>query len=449
MPGFVPPQQHTKQEDKVQHVQAGIWWPAADSGKLRAAAGAWRDMARALDGVQTASQSAALNVVADNDGQAMAAFGDYWQKWSGANGYLPSSSQACLAMADALDKYAKAVDEARQQVEQLVAEVATAVVIGVALSVLTVGISDVAAGAVSAGLMASAAGVGMTLTATAADIVATIMVGTVFGAVDAMAIDAGAIQPEKIWLFHDQKDFSWSEMLQWGEMGAAGGFVGGSLMVGITAAGDAVLPATLSELMTTRLGRLAVGGTSGAGTSIVLDELQYGQVDVIDVVAGGVGGAAGGEIGGRRIRVRLELTNLGNDELSAIGSNVHPNVPAYDGPPAQGVLRVGNVEVPLRSGTQGPGTWLTDNLEGGPGSGLTRAWTHVEGHAAGVMNELGIKGADLYINKPPCGAGAANCRFVLNKLLPEGATLRVHFLNTDGTVGEWDFTGGVPGWVVK
>ncbi len=52
----------------------------------------------------------------------------------------------------------------------------------------------------------------------------------------------------------------------------------------------------------------------------------------------------------------------------------HPNVPADDGPPAQGVLRVGNVEVPVRSGTQGPGTWLTDNLEGGPGSGLTRAW---------------------------------------------------------------------------
>ncbi|TMD89974.1 MAG: hypothetical protein E6I73_09290 [Chloroflexi bacterium] len=449
MPGFVPPQQHTKQDDKVQHVQAGIWWPAADSEKLRAAARAWRDMAHALERVQIASQSAALNVAADNDGRAMAAFGAYWQKWTGANGYLPSCSQACLAMADALDQYAKAVDEARQQVERLVAEVATAVVIGVALSVLTVGISDVAAGAVSAGLVASAAGVGMTLTATAADIVATIMVGAVFGAVDAMAIDAGAIQPEKIWLFHDQKDFSWSEVLQWGEMGAAGGFVGGTLGVGVTAAGDAFLPESVSVLMTTRLGRLAVGGASGAGTSVVLDEIQYGQVDALDVVAGGVGGAAGAEIGGRRIRVRLELTNLGNDDLSAIGSDLHPNVPAYDGPPAQGILRVGNVEVPLRSGTQGPGTWLTDNLEGGKGSGLTFAWKHVEGHAAGIMNELGIKNADLFINKPPCGPGAANCRTVLFKLLPEGSTLRVHFLNVDGTVGEWDFTGGVPGWVEK
>src|SRR5437879_6619573 len=328
MPGFVQPQQHTKQDDKVQHMQAGIWWPAGGSDRLRATARAWRDMARALDSVQTASQSAALNVAADNDGQAMAAFGAYWQRWSGANGYLPSSSQACLAMADALDKYAKAVDEARQQVEQLVAEVATAVVIGVALSVLTVGISDVAAGAVSAGLVASAAGVGVTLTATAADIVATIMVGAVFGAVDAMAIDAGAIQPEKIWLFHDQKAFSWSEVLQWGEMGAAGGFVGGTVGVSISAASDAVLPETLSELMTTRLGRLAVGGTSGAGTAVALDERQYGQVDVIDVVAGRVRGAPVGEIGWRGMRARLALTNLGNHERAGIASTVEPDAPA-------------------------------------------------------------------------------------------------------------------------
>src|SRR5437899_8969046 len=112
MPGFVPPQQHTKQDDKVQHMQAGIWWPAADSDRLRAAAEAWRDMARALDSVQTASQSAALNVAADNDEQAITAFKTYWQRWSGANGYLPSSSQACLTITNALNKFAKAVDEA-------------------------------------------------------------------------------------------------------------------------------------------------------------------------------------------------------------------------------------------------------------------------------------------------------------------------------------------------
>jgi nucleic acid/nucleotide deaminase of polymorphic system toxin len=449
MPGFAPPQHSHQDGQKVQNVQAGIWWPAADSEKLRAAARAWREMARALDSVQTATQAAALNVAADNDGTAMAAFAAYWQKWSGANGYLPACSEACLAMANALDQYAKAVDDARRQVEELVAEVATAVVIGVALSVLTVGISDVAADAVSTGLIISAANVGLTLSTAAADIVATVLVGAVFGAVDAAAIDAGAIQPERIWLFHDQKDFNWSEVFQWAEMGAAGGIVGGTLGVSISAAGDAVLPESVANLLTTRLGRVAVGGLSGAGTSAFLDEVQYGQVNGVDVLAGAVGGGAGGEIGTRRIRFRIELSNGSNDDLSAVGSDVHPNVPPYDGPPLRGILRVGNVEVPLKSSETGPGTWLTDNLEGGVGSGLTRAWTHVEGHAVGLMNEFGIKDADLYISKPPCGPSPANCRFVLYKLLPEGATLRVHFPAGDGTVVQWTFTGGVPGWVAK
>jgi hypothetical protein len=450
MPGFAPPPQtHHHDGQKVQNVQAGIWWPAADSAKLRAAARAWRDMAHALNAVQTATQAAAVNLAADNEGPALAAFADYWQKWSGANGYLPTCSDACLAMAHALDQYAKAVDDARQQVTELVAEVATAVVVGVALSVLTVGISDVAATAVSAGLVASAATVGVTLSATAVDIAATLIVGTVFGAVDAMAIDAGAIQPEKIWIFHDQKEFSWNEVFQWGEMGAAGGFVGGVFGVSISAAGDAVLPESVSNLLTTRIGRITVGGLGGAGTSAVLDEVQYGQVNGLDVLAGGVGGATGGEIATRRIRFRIDLANRSNDELSAVGSDLHPNVPDYVDGPAQGVLKVGNVEVPLKSGENGPGSWLMDNLEGGPGSGRTRAWTHVEGHTAGLMHEFTIKDADLYINKPPCGPGAAKCRFVLYKLLPEGSTLRVHFIAADGTPTEWTFRGGVPGWEAK
>jgi nucleic acid/nucleotide deaminase of polymorphic system toxin len=66
-----------------------------------------------------------------------------------------------------------------------------------------------------------------------------------------------------------------------------------------------------------------------------------------------------------------------------------------------------------------------------------------------VRLAFGIKDADLYINLPPCGTGAAKCRFVLYKLLPEGSTLRVHFPAADGTMTDWDFQGGVPGWVVK
>ena len=47
---------------------------------------------------------------------------------------------------------------------------------------------------------------------------------------------------------------------------------------------------------------------------------------------------------------------------------------------------------------------MKDNLTGGKGSGLTRAWTHVEGHAAGLMHQNHTRQADLFINKIPCGA---------------------------------------------
>lgn len=214
----------------------GIWWPAADSAKLRAAAHAWREMAHAVDAVQAASQPAVLNLLADNQGPAMDAFAAYWLKWSGDAGYLPACSQACVAMAKALESYAQAVDEARRKVEELVAEVATAVVLGVVLGICTVGIAAGAAAAVSETLIASALLVGVELSTAVSAIAATILVGAAFGAVEAMAIDALAIQPERMLVFHDQKDFNWNEVFQWGEWGAAGGVVGGGFAVGIRAA---------------------------------------------------------------------------------------------------------------------------------------------------------------------------------------------------------------------
>jgi hypothetical protein len=247
LPGFAPPPSHQPDESQGKQATMGIWWPAADSTKLRVAAQAWRDMARALDAVDGASQSAVMNLLADNQGPAMDAFAAYWQKWSGGSGYLPTCSEACTAMGKALDDYAQAVDNARVKVEELVAEVATAVVIGVVLGVFTVGIATAAAGAVSASLIASAELVGITLTETAGLIISGVLVGATFGAVESMAIDILAIQPEKILLFHDQKDFNWNEVWQWGELGAAGGFVGGGLGAGFsalrrgaTAAGDGV-----------------------------------------------------------------------------------------------------------------------------------------------------------------------------------------------------------------
>lgn len=62
------------------------------------------------------------------------------------------------------------------------------------------------------------------------------------------------------------------------------------------------------------------------------------------------------------------------------------------------------------------------------------------------MHKNKIKYAELLINQVPCAKGAAKCRYVLHKLLPEGATLDVIFPNERAGISTWRFIGGVKGW---
>lgn len=431
MPGFAPPQQqHHQQQDgqQVQHVQAGIWWPAADSARLRAAAHAWRETAAALNDVQAATRASALTVQADNQGKAIDAFEAYWQKWAGTGGYLPSASEACLAMARALEQYAQAVDDARTKVEELIAEVGTAIVIGVALSILTVGISDVAAGAVSAGLIASAAAVGVDLSATAATIAATVLVGTAFGAVEAMAIDVVAIQPEKILIFHDQKSFSWQEVLQWGEMGALGGFLGGG-SAAVLRAGSDVLPESFSAVLDTRLGQMAAGAVLGGSGSALVDEIQYGQVNPLDVAAGVVGGAAGGAV---KAPDTFGPNSRYRDPVES------GRLPEFVGSPCRGIFHLPGDPVlndyPLSSGYDGPAQEIPTKTFPGFNNNIR---SHVEAHAAALMrlNDLGPGDeAALEINRVPC-LGRNGCAVNLPRMIPPGATL--HIYGPDGYYKAW------------
>src|SRR5437868_8515918 len=118
MPGFVPPQPPTAGSQgsgpsfsKV----AGLFWPQGDPGKLRQAAQAWREMGTALSTAEGTCHGAARLVVGSNEGPAIDAFGRYWGKWEGGDGYFELSFQSCGQMAEALDRYADAVDQARQR----------------------------------------------------------------------------------------------------------------------------------------------------------------------------------------------------------------------------------------------------------------------------------------------------------------------------------------------
>jgi hypothetical protein len=144
----------------------------------------------------------------------------------------------------------------------------------------------------------------------------------------------------------------------------------------------------------------------------------------------------------------LGLRSAGNDSLSNTGSVVHPNVPDWtEGAPARGILVVGDTQIPLRSGVEGPGAFLK-TLPGGQGSGLNaQIPSHVEGHTAGLMYQYGVDEAVLFINKAPCATGAM-CRYNLQRILPPGSQLVVQFPNESGEVTTWLFRAGEPGWKV-
>ncbi|MBJ7597997.1 hypothetical protein [Candidatus Nephthysia bennettiae] len=76
---------------QVQQTQAGLWWPAADPGKLRSAAAAWRSLAADVESVSGAASAVVSGVAAQNQGQAIDAFEAYWRsRWAGGSGALPA-----------------------------------------------------------------------------------------------------------------------------------------------------------------------------------------------------------------------------------------------------------------------------------------------------------------------------------------------------------------------
>ncbi|MDQ6771785.1 MAG: hypothetical protein M3024_02160 [Candidatus Dormibacteraeota bacterium] len=230
----------TTSAQPLQHTQAGLWWPAADPGRLRAAAQAWRSLASEIVAAESAAAAAARSVGVEHQGWAIETFTRYWNRgWVGGQGGLPNAAQACRDMASGLEQYATHVEAARAQIEELIATAATAVVIGVGLTILTVGISDVAAAGVAAGLVAAAAEVGVTLTSAVAAIGADILVGAALGATIGAVSDI-AIQEERRAVFHEIAPFSWSEVLTSAGFGAAGGAAGAGIGVAARESGIAV-----------------------------------------------------------------------------------------------------------------------------------------------------------------------------------------------------------------
>ncbi len=82
-----------------------------------------------------------------------------------------------------------------------------------------------------------------------------------------------------------------------------------------------------------------------------------------------------------------------------------------------GILVTNERAMMIESGYEGPTATIP---RGTPGfNSYVRG--HVEGHAAAVMRQEGIRDATLYINNIPC----TQCQINLRYMLPEGARLRI------------------------
>jgi hypothetical protein len=277
----------------------GMWWPAADAGSLRSAASAWTAMASAIDALTAPANTAAQAVIGGNKSPAIDAFQGFWEKYyKGSSGWLPDSASACRQMAKALTGFADEVDKAVSMLEEEAVVVGATLVAGTALAFFTAGLSEAAAGAATASIIAAADAIGVTVTETVATIAGTALTGVVFGSVESVAVDAAVAQPVRV-AFGDG-GFSGTELLSAAETGgAAGGITGGlgagarSLTAAADSAGDASSALTavsrISAALDTMPGRMA----TGAGFAAAQDALtNNGSINGLDVLAGAIGGGA-------------------------------------------------------------------------------------------------------------------------------------------------------------
>jgi SCP1.201-like deaminase len=100
-------------------------------------------------------------------------------------------------------------------------------------------------------------------------------------------------------------------------------------------------------------------------------------------------------------------------------------LPQYTGGKTTGVLASSVGDIELLSGESGPAASFGRGQI--PGRNGAIMW-HVEAHAAATMRQLGLNEATLYINRVPCGPAQGwngGCEFMLDRMLPPGARLRV------------------------
>ncbi|MFD5763114.1 RHS repeat protein, partial [Streptomyces sp. NPDC127044] len=155
-------------EDEARKIllHLGLWWPEADSGKLRSAATAWRTFADAVDDVRGPVQQSASSIIHNNTGESIEAFDKFWGRYAQSakgkdSGWLKDLADSGRQMATALDKFADAIDDAINKLWTQIGIDAAVIAGGVALAFFTAGLASGAAVAAADLVIEFGAGLGV------------------------------------------------------------------------------------------------------------------------------------------------------------------------------------------------------------------------------------------------------------------------------------------------
>ncbi|WP_438827960.1 DUF6531 domain-containing protein [Streptomyces tropicalis] len=220
----------------------GLWWPEADSGKLRDAAKAWRAFADSVDDVRSPVHRSASGIIHNNTGESIEAFHKFWDRYAKDEdgGWLSDLAKTSRDMASALDKFADGIDDAINKLWTRIAIDAAVIAGGVALAIMTAGIASGAAAAAADAVIEFGATIGVGVSAVVADIIGGAFAGVAFGGVESVTVDLAVAQPLQM-ATGLQHGFSLDEvnkaaengMIFGGALGAGGGLLKSSMEGGL------------------------------------------------------------------------------------------------------------------------------------------------------------------------------------------------------------------------
>ncbi|MDQ1530086.1 MAG: hypothetical protein QOE37_191 [Microbacteriaceae bacterium] len=337
----------------------GLWWPAADEQRLRDAAEVWDRLAGAVDAASAAGHDASGRTTAAWSGEAASTAVQAWGRQEAA---LAAQATDARRVAAALRQYAGAVEDAKRQVEELVAAVGATIVVGGVTAAFTFGIGEAVAAGVTAELVSAAAAVGVELSSTVAGITGGALTAATFGAAESVAGDVVA-QGIRAGVF-GEGSISLAEV---GESAAVGGVSGG--VVGGPIGALAVRP-----IARTAAGDLSGLRAPGGRIRAVLDPPNWGA-------QGGRFTPGVHELPGARAFESHEVPTA--ELLASEGKSVHARAPVN-------VTGVKNPDALVRTSRDDPGIYTefkspTTPTDSAVKKEIMKAAKQLQGHGGGDL----------------------------------------------------------------